>query len=197
MRALYQVAQEYTGYDTYLVIGGNLLTLSLREMLELHYRTGKPVIAAYTLRDVREASRYGVIESTVDGTIARLVEKPRNPKSNLIAACCYALPAATPKLLEEYLEAEGKPDAPGYFIEWLVHREQTLAYRFKGIWYDIGTPRAYLEANMALTKHMISENARVEGSPTSESMIESGAHIVASTAQSSYIGHEARVYDIR
>ena len=194
VKALHQLLQQYTGYDTYIVIGGdNLMTLNLKEMLELHNRTGSPVIAAYTLKDPREASRYGVIESTINGTITTLVEKPKLPKSNLIATCCYILPAHTPKLLQEYLEKGGKPDAPGYFIEWLVKKTKTLAYKFKGTWFDIGTPEAYLKANLTLITHSISPKAEVSSSEAVESIVEEKAKLNKSLIVSSYIGHSTAV----
>ncbi|MDD5945001.1 MAG: nucleotidyltransferase family protein, partial [Clostridia bacterium] len=38
-----------------------------------------------------------------------------------------------------------KPDAPGYFVEWLYKRKEVYAYTFEGECYDIGTPESYKE----------------------------------------------------
>jgi len=48
-------------------------------------------------------------------------------------------------MFEQYLAQGNKPDAPGYFIQWLYKQKDVYAYRMNGQCYDIGTPESYEE----------------------------------------------------
>ncbi|MDY6779541.1 MAG: NDP-sugar synthase, partial [Halobacteria archaeon] len=72
------------------------------------------------------------------------------------------------------------PDAPGFFIEWLHTREEVYSYTFDGDWFDVGTPRSYLEANAHLLdgESLVEEGATVEGSQVDgNSYVMSGAEV--------------------
>ena len=45
--------------------------------------------------------------------------------------------------IQEFLGQGGNPDAPGYFIAWLVKQEATYGISMGGTWFDIGTHEAY------------------------------------------------------
>ena len=45
-------------------------------------------------------------------------------------------------LFKTYIAEGNKPDAPGYFVEWLCKRKQMHAFMFEEECYDIGTPQS-------------------------------------------------------
>jgi glucose-1-phosphate thymidylyltransferase len=79
--------------------------------------------------------------------ITDFVEKPSKPLSNLIAICVYIFPKEGLYLVKKYLEDGNNPDAPGYFMQWLVKREKVYGYEFNGNWFDIGDIDSYKKAN--------------------------------------------------
>ncbi|HID08729.1 TPA: nucleotidyltransferase family protein, partial [Candidatus Micrarchaeota archaeon] len=124
-----------------LVVGGdNIFPFTLEEFAAVY--SGRPLVAVYRLRDRGLARRYGVAE--VEGKrVVRFVEKPKDPLSDLVSTACYLFPARVLPLLGEFLrEAEKGKDAPGYFLQWLLSREEIEAFVFDGPWFDIGSRMA-------------------------------------------------------
>ncbi|GAE95397.1 glucose-1-phosphate thymidylyltransferase [Gracilibacillus boraciitolerans JCM 21714] len=70
-------------------------------------------------------------------------EKPEAPKSNLAVPPFYIYQKETLPLVKQYLQEGNNPDAPGYFIPWLIQHKQVYAYKFTGFRYDIGTIESY------------------------------------------------------
>jgi len=89
------------------------------------------------------ATQFGVAVLSGDGRITRFVEKSPDPPSTLVALCLYYFPAAMGGRLGEFIRAGGNPDAPGYFLEWLVRQEPVYGLPMRGIWHDIGTLETY------------------------------------------------------
>lgn len=135
--------------DDLLVIGGdNLFNGGLQDFLAFA-KTGKshPVIGAYRLKDIRLARNYGVVKLDKERRLVSFQEKPKNPKSRLVAMCLYYFPRQKLGLISEYMNNKsGKSDATGFYIEWLKKRLAVYGFVFGGCWYDIGNHRFYNEA---------------------------------------------------
>lgn len=105
------------------------------------------IVGVYHIKDKSKANRYGVVSINKKKRIIDFEEKPSKPKSSLIAMCLYYFPKDKLSLLREYLNTKcGDHDAAGSFINWLYRKEKTLAYIFRGRWYDIGQYDLYKEA---------------------------------------------------
>ena len=50
-------------------------------------------------------------------------------------------------LVSRYLAEGNPPDQPGRLVAWLYEREPVYAFRFPGLWFDIGNPEQLLEAD--------------------------------------------------
>ena len=70
-------------------------------------------------------------------------EKPESPKSTLISTGIYVFPGKTLAKYKEYLADKNNPDAPGYFLQWLIKRTELEAVVYKGKWFDVGTIETY------------------------------------------------------
>jgi len=156
---------EYFGKDHYLIIAGdNVFSYRLLDFYKA-YDMKNPLIAVYDIVDKSLVPMYSQVVTDESGRIIEFEEKPKTPKTTLIATACYAFPPDTLDLIKEYLSLGLKRDSPGFFIQWLYRRRPVYTYMFKGYWFDIGAPRTYLEANEALLKKtFISENADVSES---------------------------------
>lgn len=102
---------------------------------------------------MKEASRFGIMNTDAEGKIVEFEEKPENPKSNLASMGIYIF---NWKLLRKMLVADMKdPDSKHDFgkdiIPALLNDGKALyAYKFKGYWKDVGTIDSLWEANMDL-----------------------------------------------
>ena len=123
-----------------LVIGGdNLFSGSLVSFLRFAGRK-KPsaAIGLYQLQEIKDASRYGVVKLDGDKKVINFTEKPRHPKSKLVAMCLYFIPRERLSLIKDYMKLSKKADATGNYIDWLKERVDTYGFIFHGDWYDIG-----------------------------------------------------------
>jgi glucose-1-phosphate thymidylyltransferase len=135
--------------DDLLVIGGdNLLGDGLQGFLDFSKsHKDSPAIGVYDINDLSLAHKYGVVKLNRGKRIIDFKEKPKNPKSTLVAMCLYYFPKSKIDLSRQYLLAEGaKHDATGFYIDWLRKKEAVFGFVFQGRWYDIGDHHFYNEA---------------------------------------------------
>ncbi|MCX5706495.1 MAG: nucleotidyltransferase family protein, partial [Candidatus Omnitrophica bacterium] len=127
--------------DDLLVIGGdNLFSANLKLFLSFGYRH-KPgsTIGVYKLGRVKDAAKYGVVKLNRSKQVIEFAEKPRRPKSNLVAMCLYYIPKEHLGLVKDYMKLrQKKVDATGKYIDWLKGKINTYGFIFQGRWYDVG-----------------------------------------------------------
>lgn len=139
--------------DLLVVAGDNLFHFPIGGFVEAASRHAPSVTIACVQIESREmAKSYGVVELDGEGRVTDLVEKPENPPSTLVSMGLYYFPKDVLPRIDEYLEDRQNPDAPGYFIRWLLDRESLYGYCFRGIWYDIGDLNSYESADRLFRK---------------------------------------------
>lgn len=141
--------------DDLLVIGGdNLFDGNLKDFLSFaKANQNSPVIGAYDVRDKLNARNYGVIKLDKNNKLIDFQEKPRNPKSTLVAMCLYYFPREKLGLIKEYLVNKiKKTDATGLYIDWLRNKCPVYGFVFSGQWYDIGDYKFYNQAKETFVK---------------------------------------------
>jgi len=132
----------------WLVLGGdNLFEDNLIEFLEFAQRKNPyPSIGLYDVKDIREASRFGIVSMDGQKEIANFWEKPENPQSTLAASCVYFFPKESLGSIKVFVSQHDDPDASGKYIEWLVKKEKVFGHTLKGKWIDIGSFEALKSA---------------------------------------------------
>ena len=134
--------------DDLLALGtDNLFTWPLAEFV-LSARGKRPAatIAVRQASSREEASRCGVVATDARNRITLCVEKPASPSSDTIALCVYYFPSSMHARFQQFLDAGGNPDAPGFFLGWLVKQEAVYAFMTAGEWFDIGSVESYERA---------------------------------------------------
>ncbi|MDD5454790.1 MAG: nucleotidyltransferase family protein [Candidatus Ratteibacteria bacterium] len=133
--------------DELLIIAGdNLFDFGLKGFYDFWKNKKSFCIGLFQIDNLSLISKYSNVRLGDDEKIIDFVEKPLKALSNLIAICLYMFPKKRLPVLNKYLEEGNNPDAPGYFIQWLVKREKVYGYRFSGKWLDIGDINSYNKA---------------------------------------------------
>lgn len=139
----------------YLLVlsGDHIYKMNYDKMLDYHKEMNADATIAVIEVPMKEASRFGIMNTDGNGRIVEFEEKPEHPKSNLASMGIYIF---NWNLLRKILLADMKnPDSHHDFgkdvIPCLLNDNKTLAaYKFKGYWKDVGTIDSLWEANMDL-----------------------------------------------
>lgn len=154
--AIYQNINFINRYDPeYVVIlsGDHIYKMNYDKMLDYHKETGADATIAVIEVPMKEASRFGIMNTDDEGRIVEFEEKPENPKSNLASMGIYIF---NWKLLRKMLLADMKNQDSNHdfgkdIIPTMLNDGRKLyAYKFKGYWKDVGTIDSLWEANMDL-----------------------------------------------
>ncbi len=135
--------------ETTIVLNGDILTdVDLEQIVSFHKE--KCSEATITLAPVTDASAYGLVETTDDGSVVRFIEKPKPEQLseltvNTINAGIYIL---EPSILDLIEKNENSSFEYHVFPSILEKQKKFCAYILKDTyWRDIGNPQSYLEAH--------------------------------------------------
>jgi glucose-1-phosphate thymidylyltransferase len=191
------IDRENVDDDLLIVAGDNLISFGLSNFIDYFEEKQSPSLVAYDVGSKEKAKSYGLVE--LDGDrVVNFQEKPENPASTLVSIACYAYPADTLPLFDDYLSNDNNPDEPGWFVQWLQEREDVFAFTFDTAWYDIGTPDSYLDAVEGYLEgeNHVHEDAVVEDSELGENVhIMAGARVENSTVDRSVVFPNATIVD--
>jgi glucose-1-phosphate thymidylyltransferase len=191
-----KISKDYLGDSPFVMfLGDNVIQGGIKHLVEEFSRGDWN--AQIVLKEVDDPSQFGVAELK-DGRVIRLVEKPKEPLSNLALVGIYMFDHH----IFEAVEAI-KPSWRGELeitdaIQYLIEKGyKVYPYIHRGWWIDTGKMEDLLEANRLLLDEI---NTSVEGkidgdsSVTGRVVIESGAEIVNSTIRGPVaIGKNTRI----
>lgn len=131
--------------------GDHIYKMDYSEMLENHKANNATLTVGVIPVPIKEASRFGIMNTDHANRIIEFEEKPKEPKSNLASMGIYIFNWKTLRryLVEDQAKARemedfGKNVIPAY----LDNGENCFAYPFEGYWKDVGTIESLWEANM-------------------------------------------------
>ncbi|WP_088102719.1 glucose-1-phosphate adenylyltransferase [Halalkalibacter urbisdiaboli] len=140
--------------DYVLILSGDhIYKMNYQAMIDYHKKQNAEATISVIEVPWNEASRFGIMNTNIDGSISEFEEKPPYPNSNLASMGVYIFNWS---VLKSYLEVDallehsshdfGKDIIPAM----LADQRKLFAYSFKGYWKDVGTVNSYWEANMDL-----------------------------------------------
>ena len=139
----------------YLLVlsGDHIYKMDYDKMLDYHKEMNADATIAVIEVPMKEASRFGIMNTDGAGRIVEFEEKPEHPKSNLASMGIYIFnwKLLRKMLLADMKDSDSQHDFGKDIIPQLLNDNKTLAaYKFKGYWKDVGTIDSLWEANMDL-----------------------------------------------
>ena len=153
------ISQNIDFIDTYspeyilILSGDHIYKMDYDKMLDAHKANNADATIAVLPVPMKEASRFGIMNTDENGKIVEFEEKPEKPKSNLAS---MGIDFFNWKQLRKALTADMKnPDSSHDFGKdiipnFLNEGKALYAYKFEGYWKDVGTIDSLWEANMDL-----------------------------------------------
>ena len=142
-----------------ILSGDHIYKMDYDDMLQAHKDNNASLTVAVLDVPLKEASRFGIMNTDANNRIVEFEEKPENPKSTKASMGIYIFDWK--RLRNMLVSAEksavdmsdfGKNVIPAY----LETGESVYAYEFEGYWKDVGTIESLWEANM---EYISPENA--------------------------------------
>ena len=157
-------------YEYYLILSGDqLYRMDYGALLQAHIQNDADITLGTTPVDRQAASGFGILHSDAKRHIFRFEEKPKDPKllDELRIPPDLLTELGRPADAELYQGSMGiyvfnrqvlidvlagnQDDFGKHIIPASLQKHKVFAYIFQEYWEDIGTVRAFFEANLALS----------------------------------------------
>ncbi len=142
------IARDYVGDDDcILYLGDNII----EDDLAPHIKSFKGGATVF-LKKVPDPSRFGIAEVDASGTVRSIVEKPKQPKSDLAVVGVYIYDNTVfKKMIGQPVSKRGEKEITWVNNQYL--KEKNLrAVELKKEWFDIGTIESLLTAGNYMHK---------------------------------------------
>ena len=152
--AIYQnipFIERYNPDNVLILSGDHIYKMDYAAMLRFHEQRDSDCTIAVREVPLKEASRFGIMNTREDGSIYEFEEKPKKPKSTNASMGIYIFKWS---VLRAFLEADeadrtSENDFGKNIIPAILNAGHKLyAYRFEGYWKDVGTISSLWQANM-------------------------------------------------
>lgn len=223
---------ENIPYSEYLILAGDhLYRMDYRDFIRAHREHEADITVGVLPVTAEEAKGFGILKVDENRNIVEFYEKPQTPKE--LEPMASEIPAEfresdtgegekrflgsmgiylfKPKILRRLLEADQDATDFGHdIIPGALNRLNVKAFFFNDYWADIGTIRAFYDANIALTNinppFVFSEGSnpiythprflpgtRFENTMVSSSFVADGGFVQADQVSNSIIGLRSRI----
>jgi NDP-sugar pyrophosphorylase family protein len=136
----------------FAVQGDNIFDINLKDLIRFHKE--KNATMTIVLREVNNVEGFGIADIDKNNRIKCFIEKPqpKDAPSNLANTGLYVISPEAKKIfkekpLKQIMEQKNRLDFGYDFIPYLTETDRPVyGYKLKGNWFDVGTPKNYLEA---------------------------------------------------
>ena len=148
-----RLCKDFIGNEKFLVfLGDNIIQKNIKNISDEFYRSDSK--ASILLCKVDNPSRFGIAD-VKDGKIIKIMEKPKNPPTNLAVAGIYFL---TPIIFDviDRLEPSWRNELEiTDALQKLLEEGHKITYNMiTDYWKDTGTPEDIINANRAVLENM-------------------------------------------
>lgn len=163
-----RLCKDFVGKEKFVVfLGDNILLRTISDFVKDFEKSNSD--ATILLCEVDNPIQFGIADINPDGSIKKIMEKPKNPPTNLAVTGIYFL---TPKIFDVIDRL--KPSWRNEYeitdsLQMLLEEGNRITYyRVTDYWKDTGTPNDIIHANRVVLENM---KSRLEG------IIEKGAEV--------------------
>lgn len=203
-----KISEPFIRKDSFVMyLGDNLLRDGIHEFVD-EFRSKRPN-SQILLTKVQHPEEFGVAELR-NGSVKRLEEKPKKPKSNLALVGVYMFDSHVFEAVNKIRPSKRNELEITDAIQYLIDKKYTvLPHIVKGWWKDTGKLEDLLEANrlvLETQKRKIIGSCDAKSHIVGDVVIEKGAKIIDSTIRgpviigensvikNSYIGPFTSIY---
>lgn len=164
-----RLCKEFVENEKFLVfLGDNIIQKSIKEYAENF--TNTDFEASILLCEVDEPSRFG-IANIIDKKITQIVEKPKNPPTNLAVTGIYFLTPTIFDIIDNLKPSWRNELEITDALQMLLDKDYKINYEtITNYWKDTGTPEDIIHANKVILENsseffqgVKSENVVIEG----------------------------------
>lgn len=146
------IARDFVADDNVVLhLGDNIIEDDLAKHVA-DFKGGARIF----LKEVHDPHRFGVAAIDEKGNVKEIIEKPKNPPTNLAVVGCYIYDNS----VFDKMVGQPKSDRGEYEITWVNNRyvdEGSLDARtIDGAWFDVGT----FDSLLAASNYMREKNAK-------------------------------------
>jgi glucose-1-phosphate thymidylyltransferase len=206
-----KIARSFLGDDRFVMfLGDNVIQGGISPLIAdfAHHPEWNSQIV---LTEVEHPEQYGVAQLDAEGRIVRLVEKPKDPPSNLALVGIYMFDPHIFQATDEITPSSRGELEITDAIQWLIdHGHSVYPHVHRGWWIDTGRPGDMLTANSLVLEELTPEiRGHVDGTSEVDTRVtvEQGAEIINSVVRgptiigrstrivNSYVGPFTSIYD--
>jgi glucose-1-phosphate thymidylyltransferase len=144
-----------------LFLGDNLIKDGVKNLVS-DYNIHSPD-ALIVLKEVTDPRAFGVAEVDVSGKVIRVVEKPKEPRSNLALVGAYIFSPAVHQAIDQLKPSwRGEYEITDAIQKLLDMKKNIRSHVLKGWWLDTGKKEDLLEANHIMLDEYLTHQIKGE-----------------------------------
>ena len=144
-----------------ILAGDHLYQMDYSKFINYHVDHHADVSVAVKPVSREEAPNFGILKTNSDNTIISFHEKPQGDALNGLESdtgdperpfmASMGIYVFTRGMLVRLLTVERSEDFGKHILPYAINNVKVKAYRFEGFWEDVGTIKAFFNANLTLT----------------------------------------------
>jgi len=161
------IAEDFLKDQPFVMyLGDNLLKQGVKPFIDVFNKTGSDFVGGVT--KVNDPSRYGVVAFKVDGSIYKIVEKPKEPISEWALIGVYIFNEKVFDAIKQIKPSwRGELEITDTIQTLLTQGNKITVQKVEGWWKDTGKPEDLLDANQLILHDLQPYNhGRVEDTAT-------------------------------